>query len=116
MTNDRFNEFTAQITEHCLNVLVAKRKEYASEKDRMHNFHVSNQLQSMVTVRTPESAAWNLMSKQLVSVIDMLNDPNTQYAEYHIKEKIGDCINYLILMGGMISERGINEPNSNLPF
>lgn len=116
MTNDRFNQFTAEITKHCLDVLIAKRDEYASDADRMHNFHLSNQLQSMVTVRTPESAAWNLMSKQLVSVIDMLNAPSTLYSEYHIKEKIGDCINYLILMGGMISERGINERNSNVPF
>lgn len=115
MTNQEFNEkYLPDMLVHTKRVLAAKQDEYSANQDRMHNFKTSAILQSLVTVDTPEAAAWNLVSKQLVSVIDMINEPGIMYNYDYMQEKIGDVVNYFLLIGAMISSRSnipVNPPH-----
>ena len=81
-------------------ILCKKAKEYASKTDRFHNFRVA--ARKMNT--TPEIALQGMMAKHEVAVLDMINDPS-KATEEMIDEKIGDNINYLILLEGLLKER-----------
>ena len=105
VTHDKFDIFLKRMVDSTYNTLAAKASEYSLNDDRMHNFHVSRTLQSLVHVNTEVSAAWNLASKQLASVIDMINNVDKAYDKNRITEKIGDSINYLLLIGAMIEDR-----------
>ena len=108
VTHEDFEVFLHDMQEQTIEVLGRKATEYAEGTiDRMHNFEISKILQGLVDVNTIESAAWNLMSKQLASIIDMINNPGKSYDTWMIKEKIGDSINYLLLIGAMLEDRCI---------
>lgn len=85
---------------HCSEVLLSKHAEYATEDD-FHNFNVAASMQGI----TPEQALIGMMDKHVVSVHDLVNEA----AEGKIvhsdtwKEKIGDNINYLLLLWAMVS-------------
>lgn len=81
-------------------VLVAKAKEYAQGQNRFHNFDVAARIHDT----TPEQALLGMMSKHLVSVIDLINDPECA-TEYLVDEKVGDTVNYLILLEGLLLRR-----------
>jgi hypothetical protein len=105
------SEFSKQIVSKRLEliekVLVQKSKEYAPDIDNaFHNFEVAEGL-SFHSCR--EKAAWEMMVKHLVSIMDLLDmceirnfTPNVDRAL--ISEKFGDAINYLVLLEGMVSE------------
>ena len=88
-------------------VLVSKSKEYSSETDKLHNFKAA----AAVDSETPEQALWGMYKKHLVSIIDMKNATSGKefnFTEEHIDEKIGDAINYMILLEALFKER-LNE-------
>jgi hypothetical protein len=100
-------EFNAVIDDTIKNiqdVLKQKANEYASEKSRFHNFEVAGRKLNV----TPEKALLGMMIKHEVSVEDMV-----EWADQHpeklsiglINEKIGDNINYLILLKGLLINR-----------
>lgn len=70
-------------------------------------------LQNLVMKSSKASAAWNIATKHLVSVIDILNEPYNQDINI-IKEKFGDMINYLILMEAMVIEMNNLSPLTEL--
>lgn len=80
--------------------LILKAKEYATESDRLHNFHCA----AAILGTRPEWALMGMLSKHLVSVIDMARSarPVTQAM---IDEKIGDTINYLHLLEAVLIDR-----------
>ena len=80
--------------------LMRKAKEYASDKDRFHNFKVA----ALMNTTTPEKALKGMMLKHEVSVLDMINSPEKVTKEM-VDEKIGDNINYLILLEGLLKEK-----------
>ena len=73
-------------------VLGVKAGEYATEADRLHNF---KQGAALLRV-SPSEACLSYMSKHLVSVIDLVKSGNATQTQ--IDEKVGDAINYLILL------------------
>ena len=81
-------------------VLIDKAIQYASNEDRLHNFHVAARIDNI----TPEQALWGMYKKHLVSVIDIKNDPN-RFSLDVIQEKIQDSINYMILLEALLIER-----------
>ena len=85
-------------------VLGAKAKEYSAAEDRYHNFNVAGRMAGT----TPEKALKGMMLKHEVSVLDLIewseSEP-TKITEKLIDEKIGDNINYLILLEGMLKQR-----------
>ena len=97
------------------NVLRFKAKEYATE-DRLHNFKKAAEILGCI----PEKALLGMKTKHDVSVLDIVDDidknvserfGNPKYLSVNlIEEKIGDSINYLILLEALIKERmGVKE-------
>ena len=84
-------------------LLIKKRAEYSPEgEDRLHNFNrAAAMLQS-----SPESALIGMWTKHIVSLLDICDkiEHETPSIEM-IEEKIGDAINYLILLEAMLKDR-----------
>lgn len=81
-------------------VLANKAKEYASNADRLHNFKQA----AAMTRTTPAKALVGMLAKHLVSIFDMVDQiapPKTET----IDEKIGDAINYLVLLEAILKEQ-----------
>jgi hypothetical protein len=96
VVNDTINNILA--------VLKQKEQEYASTESRFHNFEVAGRKLGV----TPEKALLGMMIKHVVSIEDLVNwveqSPKRITIEA-INEKIGDNINYLILLKGMLINR-----------
>ena len=84
-------------------ILLTKRAEYAPEGgDRLHNF---NRAAAMLGT-TPEKALVGMLAKHLVSLLDIVDNIETKPPSVPLlEEKIGDAVNYLILLEGMIKGR-----------
>lgn len=93
----------AQI-ERCENMLINKNAEYASDQDRLHNFHVAAELMGT----TPKQALSGFMAKHIVSVYDMCGSEKAFTTEQW-NEKITDSINYLLLLSALVAEEKENE-------
>lgn len=108
MTHERFDEIVNNRIEKCLNVMCSKSVEYATE-DKLHNFKVAAKLQNC----TPVSALAGMMCKHTVSVYDLIRD-HEQGKDISIEmwdEKIGDSINYLLLLTALINEEKETHTN-----
>ena len=85
-------------------VLGAKAAEYASGADRLHNFKRAAALLGT----GPGAALVGMWAKHLVSVLDIVarfeREPNWRPAPELLDEKIGDTINYAILLEAVFSE------------
>lgn len=86
-------------------VLGNKAKEYA-RGDRLHNFKEA----AKFLRTTPEKACLGFLTKHLISVVDMVFDLDE--GKIHDPkvwdEKLGDSMNYLILLEGLLVERHFN--------
>jgi hypothetical protein len=108
MNNNQFNRVVSERLGKIDSTLCSKAKEYASDTDRLHNFKVAAMLETKE--QTPEQALWGMIKKHLVSVIDIIDktalgeSPSNAMRD----EKIGDSINYLILLEALLIERTEN--------
>lgn len=100
-TND-FNAIIREQIDRCENTLCKKAEEYATE-DRLHNFKVAGSIQSCL----PTTALAGMMCKHTVSVYDMVQglENGEEYSLDMWNEKIGDSINYLLLLAAMVREQ-----------
>ncbi len=80
--------------------LMVKGGEYAGEQDRLENFKLSAFLEQ----GTPEQALLGFVTKHIVSVYDTVGREITRDENYW-KEKLGDIINYMILLSALLKER-----------
>ncbi len=106
MDTKTFEMIIDERLEKCKSVLVNKAKEYATE-DRLHNFKVAAKLQNC----NPVTALAGMMCKHIVSVYDLIRD-NEKGLNIHPTmwdEKIGDSINYLLLLTALLKEQQIME-------
>lgn len=101
MTDDEFDAVVAHRISRIQAVLGEKAKEYSYGGDRLSNFHRAADIQKI----NPEQAAWNFLVKHLVSIQDMI-ESGTHYHRGRWCEKLGDAINYLILIDAIVIERG----------
>lgn len=86
----------------CRDTLTRKAAEYATE-DRLHNFKVAAQMQDV----TPVQALAGMMAKHTVSIYDMCTSGDV-YPPEMWAEKIGDSINYLLLLDALVRETGMD--------
>lgn len=102
MKEVRFNEIINERLIKCTQLLCAKSDEYATE-DKLHNFKVAARLQGC----TPIKALAGMMCKHTVSVYDLIrdNEEGKQIPKELWEEKIGDSINYLLLLTALIEEK-----------
>jgi hypothetical protein len=99
-----FTEVVNNRLDQTMKVLLRKETEYATTTDRFHNFKVAARKLNC----TPERALLGMMIKHVVSIediVDSLETDNPKLDVDLIYEKIGDNINYLILLEGMLLQR-----------
>lgn len=88
-------------------VLGIKAKEYTRNADRLSNFkRAAAMLQTI-----PEKALMGMLSKHLVSIMDMVDDLEAGISHQEIvwNEKLGDAINYFVLLEALLYERGFKK-------
>lgn len=105
MQSEAFNHIVKARCDLIQSILASKAKEYAID-DRLYNFKRAAEILRI----TPQRALFGMFMKHLVSVIDLV-EGSIQPTRYLIDEKIGDAINYLILLEAILKEQNplINE-------
>ena len=109
-----FNVMLKERIEATERVLASKNKEYASDKDKLHNFKRAGDMLRQV----PEQALVGMWTKHIISLLDIVDNINKDeelalvqiclgggLTKEMLEEKIGDAINYLILLEALIKER-----------
>lgn len=104
MNSEEFEKVFDETIEKSRKVLVEKASEYATDFNRLHNFHSGSGL----TGNTPEQVCWGFAVKHIVSISDMVAaDERYEPSKFSLSqwdEKIGDALNYLILLRALIVE------------
>jgi hypothetical protein len=108
MKEIEFNEILERRIELIKATLSKKSSEYANGGDRLHNFRMAAKMNNC----SNEQALWGMLTKHLVSVMDMVKQHPGTITKTMIDEKIGDCINYFILLEACM----IESDNNNPPF
>ncbi len=103
MLQREFDKLLDNIIEETKRTLANKADEYASSKDRLHNFKFAAKLESTC----PEKALRGMMTKHVVSVYDMIDAVNRGkvFPPEYAGEKLGDMRNYCILLEALLLER-----------
>ena len=99
MNTEEFDKILNYRLEAIGNVIGMKSREYAQGGDRLFNFRSAARINGC----TMEQALWGMATKHLVSVQDLVEgrlDPDPEM----VNEKIGDMINYLILLEAVLKE------------
>ena len=102
MNTEDFNKIIHEQISRCENTLCRKADEYAADDDRLHNFKVAAGIQNCL----PTTALGGMMAKHTVSVYDMIQglEEGKSYPLELWNEKIGDSINYLLLLAAAVRE------------
>ena len=110
MNIENFNQIVSRRFAACEAVLVQKGDEYATESDRLHNFKKAGRIKG----QDPVQALDGMWLKHLVSIDDiierMINDPLFVPDQDLMREKLGDNINYTVLLEGLIEDRRASLP------
>jgi len=109
VNSEQFDAFLQGTFAKIDDVLSGKRNEYAPGDDtsRFHNFEVAAAFNDI----TPEQALWGMLTKHLVSLSDMVKNDVTDYSLAQWDEKIGDAVNYLILLWGLVASQSTRHSN-----
>lgn len=106
---DPFNKIINERCKMIKETLQQKAKEYATEADMFHNFHVAARMRNT----WPEDALMGMKVKHSVSVDDLVewaaHSPEKLNNKI-INAKIGDEICYLCLLEGMLKARIGEKP------
>jgi len=101
MTNEEFEKLFEDVVFQERTTLLTKSAEYASDADRFHNFHVG----ASISGQSPARTLWGFLVKHLVSVRDIVDGREADRAM--LREKIGDCRNYLILLEALLVDEDV---------
>jgi hypothetical protein len=102
MENKEFDVILETRIDLMRSVLQKKAGEYASADDRLHNFKRAG---AMLGV-TSETALLGMLVKHLVSLFDIVDNWQRKQASVEmIDEKIGDTINYCVLLEALLKEK-----------
>lgn len=109
MNTETFNKIIHEQIERCENTLCKKADEYDANEDRLHVFKVAAGIQKCL----PTTALAGMMAKHTVSVYDMIRglEDGKSYPVELWDEKIGDSINYLLLLAAAVREDSENQRN-----
>lgn len=106
MQNEEFATIVDDTIRQIRSVLYNKQSEYADDHDVLHNFEMAATM-----MRTNQRGALKgFLTKHVVSIYDMMDEDELRPDEVW-DEKIGDAINYLILLKAIV----IEERRQNLP-
>jgi len=99
MTPQEFDVIVTKRIENIKKVLASKGQEYGSA-DRLYNFKRAAEIERS----TPQKALCGMLMKHLVSVLDLI-EGKLDTTEDMVNEKVGDMINYLILLEAIFAEQ-----------
>jgi hypothetical protein len=105
MTRDVFNNIVERRLSLIKVLLLQKGQEYSTTSDVFHNFNAATGLSFH---KSPEKVAWEFAVKHFQSIKDILDKTENEDFSVNpimIEEKLGDAINYLILIEGMLKNR-----------
>jgi len=101
MNNKEFDQVLEKRIEAIRQTLQKKASEYAAGDDRLHNFKRA----AAIIGDTVEKAIIGMAVKHVVSVLDIVDNWNNKpVSDEMLDEKIGDTINYLILLEAHLKE------------
>ena len=103
MTEKEFQDVLTTRLTKIKETLSSKAEEYATDNDKLHNFNVGARL----TGQTREKVLWGFAIKHYISFLDILDslDKGKLPTERLVDEKIGDLINYLVLVEASLKDR-----------
>lgn len=103
MTEKEFQDVLTTRLTKIKETLSSKAEEYATDNDKLHNFNVGARL----TGQTRERVLWGFAIKHYISFLDILDslDKGKLPTEAIVDEKIGDLINYLVLVEASLKDR-----------
>ena len=111
MNNERFElECTKLLDDATKNIMKSKGREYAGDGDRLANFKRG----SINVGVNPETVLYIYMQKHFDSLTTFIRDLEranwlctvTEKLSEPIQERMKDLVNYLLLLNGLIIERG----------
>ena len=103
MTREDFSRRVEKRIDLVRQSLLTKHKEYAKDDNVFRNFDEAAGGLSLHS--TSAEVLWSYMTKHLVSIKDIVAD-NKPVDPAVVSEKIGDVINYLILLEAMLNQQG----------
>jgi hypothetical protein len=103
-----FNELLDRRIDRTRKVLGSKSEEYSKDGDKLYNFNRAATLRR----KSPIEVCFDYGTKHLVSVIDMVEAAvaGALPDQGLVDEKIGDLINYLILLEAVFAESKSGTP------
>lgn len=104
MNYKRFNKLLKKRLAQITTVLESKSVEYSTTSDKLYNFKRAAEVMRCSDTR----ALWGMYMKHFVSIQDIIEkiDNSGDYPPVELlEEKIGDAINYMILLEAIIKEK-----------
>ena len=103
MQLDKFKNLLQHIYRRTDETFDIKRDEYANDVDVFKSLKNGTAFSFQ---SEPEQVAWNYLAKHLESIQSILSKlPDEEPSVELINEKLGDAINYLIIIEGLLRER-----------
>ena len=103
MTREDFSRRVEKRIDLVRQTLLTKHKEYAKDDNVFRNFDEA--AGGLSLHGSSAEVLWSYMTKHLVSIKDIVADKKPVDTEI-VSEKIGDVINYLILLEAMLNQQG----------
>lgn len=104
MTTEKFESLVSKRLDFCVETLLNKSLEYATDTDRLANLR-----RASTSLNEPMAyVCWVYLTKHLTS-ISMLADGTLQATPNLIDEKITDAINYLLLLEACLVHQPTNK-------
>ena len=101
MLREEFLIIVENAKNHIDKTLIEKNNEYANEKDVLKNFNEAKHL--IINQKSAAAAAWNFNVKHLISIKDLIENPD-KITKEKLNEKFGDAINYMLLIKAALIE------------
>jgi len=107
MTNDRFYKLMAETFDSALKIAKSKGQDYTvGNPDALWNFKEAGRDIEL----SPEKALYIGMNKHYKAIVNYIKTGGQSESE-PIDERIKDCINYLVLLRGLIVEKRESNPH-----
>ena len=105
MNNENFNKLTEACCTEIRETLSQKGADYAGLTDRLQNFKDA----SAMTGLSQEQCLFGFVVKHIVAIQDYIGrlDDMNPPSEAQLLEKLGDIICYMVLLKGLLADRGI---------
>ena len=97
MNGKEFDQCVKSRITKCLDTLCVKAKEYANNDDRLRSFWQAATIEKV----SPYEALGGMLAKHIISIYDMLPTAE-RHSSAKWDEKIGDAINYLLLLDALL--------------